>query len=116
MVTSASSLLFTATGETVFFGDVVIAVPQQWVCQGNPSQATQLEYTWDSAHIRVGPSHQLFGDNPWTQQPGGCGDPGDWIYVSDTFLLGNADVGSPGEQECEGCFSDSHGRSVSGYH
>ncbi|XP_063886379.1 calcium-activated chloride channel regulator 1-like [Scylla paramamosain] len=96
MITAASSLLFTATGGKVFFGDVVIVVPQQWACQGNPSQPTQLVYMWDSAHLRVGPSHYLFGGNPWTQQPGGCGEPGDWIYVPENFLLDNTNVGNPG--------------------
>ena len=98
MVAAASQLMFTATGNMVFFGDVVIVVPQDWVCQGIALTTNQKIYSWNSAHIRVGPSHYLFGDNPWTQQLGGCGEPGDWIYLSENFLMSNTNAGSPGEK------------------
>lgn len=108
MVEAASQLMFSATEGKVFFGDVVIVVPENWSCQGQTGPANDMVYSWDSAHLRVGPSHYLFGDNPWTQQLGGCGEPGDWIYVPDNFLLNNSNVGSPGEDaEPENCCCES---------
>lgn len=97
MVEDASQLMFSATGIMAYFGDVVIVVPKSWPCPGITFESMQLAHSWDSSHLRVGPSHYLFGDNPWTQQPGGCGEPGDFIYLPENFLLTNTDVGSPGE-------------------
>lgn len=97
MFEAASQLMFTATGSKVFFGEVVIAVPETWMCTGSTFNSSSSRiYSWDSAHLRVGPAHPVFGDNPWTQQPGGCGDPGDWIYMPEKFLLGNTSYGSQG--------------------
>lgn len=96
MVEEASQLMFSATGNKAFFRDVAIVVPESWSCPENNPAETQLVYSWDSSHLRVGPSHYLFGDNPWTQQLGGCGEPGDWIYLPENFLLAGTDIGSPG--------------------
>lgn len=97
MIEAASQLMFSATGSKVFFNEVVILVPELWACDGTSFDPITRAYTWDDAHLRVSPAHYFFGDNPWTQQPGGCGDPGDWIYVPENFLLSDTGYGSPGE-------------------
>lgn len=87
MFSAASSLMFNATGGRVYLRSVTVAVPEAWTC----AEITQdpLDYNWETAHVRVGPSHILFGDTPWTQQAGGCGDPGDFIYLSENYVLAN---------------------------
>lgn len=105
MIQSASSLLFNATGSKLFLKDVVIVVPELWPCDGEYFDSLQRAYSWDSAHLRVSPAHHLFGDNPWTQQPGVCGHPGDWIYLPENFVLSNtSSYGSPGECTVYGCY------------
>ncbi|KAK4301446.1 hypothetical protein Pmani_026402 [Petrolisthes manimaculis] len=88
MFSAASSLMFDATGSRVYFHTVTIAIPASWSC-GEVISSDLLDYNWDTAHIRVGSSHTLFTDTPWTQQPGGCGDPADFIYFSENYILGN---------------------------
>ncbi|KAK3869455.1 hypothetical protein Pcinc_025224 [Petrolisthes cinctipes] len=89
MFSAASSLMFDATGSRVYFRTVTIAIPASWSCGEVITPSDLLDYNWDTAHIRVGPSHALFTDTPWTQQSGGCGDPADFIYFSDNYVLGN---------------------------
>ncbi|XP_071515614.1 calcium-activated chloride channel regulator 2-like isoform X1 [Panulirus ornatus] len=87
VMVNASSLLFDATDNKLYFGEVFIVVPAAWKdCGEVHVNASDLGLNWDNAHIRLGPRHPVFGDNPWTQQPRGCGQPGDFIYMSDTFL------------------------------
>lgn len=94
MLTSGSSLLHAATEGRLFFGEVTIVVPEGWTCQG---VAGTTDVAWDRANLRVGPLHSVFGQNPWTQQPRGCGEPGDFMYFPESFLLENSTLGSRGK-------------------
>lgn len=94
MFTDGSTLLHSATGGNLYFGEVTIVVPEAWACQG---VAGSSNVAWDQANLRVGPVHSVFGQNPWTQQPRGCGEPGDFMYFPESFLLENSTLGSKGK-------------------
>ena len=42
--------------------------------------------TWKTADIRIGNTHPVFGNKPWTEQPRGCGMPGNYIYIPTEWL------------------------------
>ncbi|XP_063609720.1 calcium-activated chloride channel regulator 4-like [Penaeus indicus] len=93
MFTAGSELLYSATDNRLSFGEVTIVVPEAWACQ---DVVNSSNVAWDQAHFRVGPLHSVFGQNPWTQQPRGCGEPGDFMYFPEPFLLENSTLGSKG--------------------
>ncbi|KAG7163239.1 Calcium-activated chloride channel regulator 1-like 3 [Homarus americanus] len=98
MIANGSSLLFNATNNKVYFGDVTIVVPETWACDGVTDISTNsMGLGWADSHLRIGPTHVLFKDNPWTQQPRRCGQPGDFIYFSHNFILSNTSVKSSGK-------------------
>ncbi|CAL4062253.1 unnamed protein product, partial [Meganyctiphanes norvegica] len=84
MISSASELLYNATGNRLSFGEVKVVVPETWTCGGiaNSSEGIRLS----DAHVMVAPSHPVFLNNPWTQQPRGCGEQGDFIYIPEGYL------------------------------
>ncbi|XP_069953120.1 calcium-activated chloride channel regulator 2 isoform X2 [Cherax quadricarinatus] len=90
MIGYASEILYNATNNKLYFGEVTIVIP--WSCTGINIVSNSQWLGWDDAHLRLGPQDPLFKDNPWTQQPRGCGEPGDFIYFSDGFLFSNADM------------------------
>lgn len=85
MFLSGSQSLFEATGLT--FGTVSVTVPSSWTkCGSYLIQNTKGYTAWNTSTIRVGRSHPIFGEQPWTQQPRGCGLQGDFISLSSDWL------------------------------
>ncbi|XP_063876218.1 calcium-activated chloride channel regulator 1-like isoform X2 [Scylla paramamosain] len=81
----ASRLLHQVTHGTLYFEEVTILLPSTWACTSVPPKPS-VPMTWREAHIIVGPTHPVFRDAPWTQQPRGCGQEGDFIYLTETWL------------------------------
>ncbi|KAK7081460.1 hypothetical protein SK128_012870, partial [Halocaridina rubra] len=97
MINRASILLHSATESKLYFSKVTILIPENWTSCGGLAIGPESELTFKDAHIRIQESHPVFVDNPWTEQPRGCGDPGNFIYFSDAFISGaNQDLGSLG--------------------
>ncbi|UYV76184.1 hypothetical protein LAZ67_13002964 [Cordylochernes scorpioides] len=44
---------------------------------------------FDSAEVRVDQPNPNFGHDPYTLQPGGCGDPGLYVHFTPDFILGS---------------------------
>ena len=63
---------------------MLILLPQSWtgVTDTRPGQSVHEE-----AEIRVELSSPLYGDTPFTLQPGNCGEQGEFIQVSVTKIL-----------------------------
>ncbi|XP_045129842.1 mucin-22-like isoform X2 [Portunus trituberculatus] len=81
----ASRLLHQVTHGTLYFEEVTILLPSTWACSSvPPGPSTPL--TWREGHIIVGPTHPVFKDASWTQQPRGCGQEGDFIYLTEQWL------------------------------
>lgn len=87
LISSASPVLYSATEERLFFSSITILIPDNWKSCGSLEIDPNVDQlTFEDSHIRVHTPHPFFGNNPWTQQPRGCGDPGEYIYFSSDFL------------------------------
>ncbi|XP_063590890.1 calcium-activated chloride channel regulator 3A-1-like [Penaeus indicus] len=91
----ASEVLFKATHQRAFFRDVKILLPKTWT--KTPSDAVALKENFDESHIRVDVGSRIYGNQPHTEQPGGCGDPGLYIHLTPEYLVDDkeSDVWGP---------------------
>ncbi|XP_075555739.1 calcium-activated chloride channel regulator 3A-1-like [Dermacentor variabilis] len=82
---SASSLLQRATGGLVHFSSVVIAVPATWPPRPQATDAATVNL-FPTADVRVAAENPQYGDAPYTLQPRGCGERGEYIHLAPRFL------------------------------
>ncbi|KAG0434283.1 hypothetical protein HPB47_019214 [Ixodes persulcatus] len=82
----ASLFLHRATQGRVFFKDVTIAVPSTWP-RREEAEATASSL-FDGADLRVAEPNPAYGDTPYTLQPRGCGEVGEYIHITPGFLSG----------------------------
>ncbi|CAL4063688.1 unnamed protein product, partial [Meganyctiphanes norvegica] len=80
-----SELLYQTTG--LYFRSVTILIPNHWKLDMDQQQA-HTENIQEAA-IHVG-SEGIYDSQPWTVQPGGCGEPGLYIHLTPQLLLGKA--------------------------
>lgn len=86
-LTSSSSYLFSALDGRAFFGSFNIILPASWPdnCVNSSSRSLKASQGGKS-DITLTATHPIYGDSAWTQQSGGCGVPGDQIFLSDVAL------------------------------
>ncbi|XP_077546571.1 calcium-activated chloride channel regulator 1-like isoform X2 [Haemaphysalis longicornis] len=101
LFTSASSFLHRATRGLVHFGSVTIALPDTWPPRPNATATTTSLFP--GADVRVAAENPQYGDTPYTLQPRGCGERGEYIHLTPRFLaeLGGSTAdtyGSPAYQ------------------
>lgn len=83
MMTDASKFLFTATNGHLHFKSVIIALPKSW-----PLKKGMREVGED-----LSSSGKILIDDidselePFTYQPGACGEPGEYIHLSAGFVM-----------------------------
>nr|XP_054924630.1 calcium-activated chloride channel regulator 1-like isoform X2 [Dermacentor andersoni] len=81
---SASTFLHRATRGLVHFGSVTIAVPDTWPARRQAkSTAASL---FPMADVRVAAANPQYGDTPYTLQPRGCGERGEYVHLTPRFL------------------------------
>ncbi|XP_075525478.1 calcium-activated chloride channel regulator 1-like isoform X4 [Dermacentor variabilis] len=81
---SASTFLHRATRGLVHFGSVTIVIPDTWPArQEAKSSATNL---FPVADVRVAAENPQYGDTPYTLQPRGCGERGEYVHLTPRFL------------------------------
>lgn len=75
-------------------GSVAVLLPSHWPdsCVPTPGIVPQPSQG-EVADIKVGPSHPVYFDTIWTQQSRGCGESGDFIYISEKLLRQPLDLG-----------------------
>ncbi|XP_076809993.1 calcium-activated chloride channel regulator 3A-1-like [Clavelina lepadiformis] len=88
IMTDASSVLFKATDNRAYFGEITILVPEKWTT-GTYKAARNESY--GKAGILVASANPKHGDEPYTMQYGECGEPGEYIHITPDFIL-NDDV------------------------
>ncbi|UYV76178.1 hypothetical protein LAZ67_13002946 [Cordylochernes scorpioides] len=101
MFTNASAFLYKATKHQVFFREVIISLPRTW--SSKPEYSPAAGDMFDSAEVRVDQPNPNFGNDPYTLQPGGCGDPGLYVHFTPDFILGSynqtmGNIGTAGRQ------------------
>lgn len=84
LFTSASSFLHRATGGRVHFSSVTIAVPDTWSVR--PRAAVTAANMFPGADVRVATENPQYRDTPYTLQPRGCGERGEYIHLTPRFL------------------------------
>ncbi|XP_042884897.1 calcium-activated chloride channel regulator 4A-like [Penaeus japonicus] len=91
----ASEVLFKATNQRAFFRDVKILLPSSWT--NTPYDQVALNENFDESDIRVDVGTAVYRNQPHTEQPGGCGDPGLYIHLTPKYLISDneADVWGP---------------------
>ncbi|UYV76172.1 hypothetical protein LAZ67_13002935, partial [Cordylochernes scorpioides] len=87
MFTNASAFLYKATKNQVFFRQVIISLPRTW--SSKPEYSPAAGDMFQNAEVRVDQPNPNFGHDPYTLQPGGCGDPGLYVHFTPDFILGS---------------------------
>ncbi|XP_076035026.1 calcium-activated chloride channel regulator 1-like [Oratosquilla oratoria] len=95
LMTDASTLLQNATQDKVYFQSVTVVLPIGWQCPDISVSLPQSGESWAMATVKVGSKHPIFKNNPWTRQPRGCRQEGDFIYISEDFITSNMDQYGP---------------------
>nr|XP_003479100.1 calcium-activated chloride channel regulator 1-like [Cavia porcellus] len=87
MVTEASTYLFYATKRRVYFRNVSILIPMTWKSKSKYLMPKQESY--EQADVIVADPHPTYSSDPYTLQYGQCGDKGQYIHFTPSFLLTN---------------------------
>lgn len=83
-IRETSTALFTATRKRAYFRDVKILLPKTWT--NTPYDEAALNENFEDSEIRVDARNVVYGDQPYTDQPGGCGVPGRYIHLTPEYL------------------------------
>ncbi|XP_049275847.1 calcium-activated chloride channel regulator 1-like [Rhipicephalus sanguineus] len=81
---SASTFLHRATRGLVHFGSVTIAIPDTW--PAGPGALNTTANMFPVADLRVAAENPQYGDTPYTLQPRGCGERGEYVHLTPRFL------------------------------
>ncbi|XP_035665433.1 calcium-activated chloride channel regulator 1-like [Branchiostoma floridae] len=81
----ASQDLYVATNNRTFFKEVKILIPNTWTKK--PEYLPAGTKTFERANVRVDRPNPLYVDNPYVQQKGGCGEPGDYMHLTPKYVL-----------------------------
>lgn len=84
LLRKSSAFLYEATDRRARFVEFEVVIPKTWSDKDHYESIAGLSF--DQAHIRVVPTDQKTGDQPYTHQPRGCGQPGEYIVLTDAFL------------------------------
>ncbi|XP_063885681.1 calcium-activated chloride channel regulator 1-like [Scylla paramamosain] len=83
-VKETSQALFKATDNKLYFKKVKILVPSTW--KGVAVDQPASNEAFEDSHMRVDLRNPVYGDQVYTVQPGGCGDPGRYIHITSKYL------------------------------
>ncbi|XP_053549661.1 calcium-activated chloride channel regulator 1-like [Bombina bombina] len=85
MVNEASNYLYKATQQRLFIRKVKILIPTTWSKLSNYTKPKTE--TYDKADIIIANPFLKYGDEPYTLQYGGCGEPGKYIHLTPAFMV-----------------------------
>ncbi|XP_067930959.1 calcium-activated chloride channel regulator 1-like [Watersipora subatra] len=83
--TGASEVLRIATENRLYFKNFTIVVPENWTHSSDWMEPEEEE-TVTRARIIVAEANLAYGNEPYTLQPGGCGQEGDFIHFTSEYL------------------------------
>ncbi|XP_033120354.1 calcium-activated chloride channel regulator 1-like isoform X2 [Anneissia japonica] len=83
--TSASEKLLNATNKRAYWRSISILVPKSW--QHKPEYEAVTSESFDRANVVIDFENPRWGDNPYTKQLGGCGEPGEYIHLTPNYIL-----------------------------
>ncbi|KAM3915691.1 calcium-activated chloride channel regulator 1-like [Leptodactylus fuscus] len=83
MMKEATGFLFDATGKRLYIRNVKILVPKTWSANDYAKPKTE---TYAKADIIITNPSLKYGDDPYTQQYGRCGEGGQFIHLTPNFI------------------------------
>ncbi|XP_067930952.1 calcium-activated chloride channel regulator 4-like [Watersipora subatra] len=89
--TEASNILLAATHNRHYFKSLTILVPETWKPNSAWSEPKEKE-TMARARVVVARPNLAYGNEPYTRQPGSCGQEGDFIHFTPEYLTQNLNV------------------------
>ncbi|XP_013774757.1 epithelial chloride channel protein-like [Limulus polyphemus] len=84
LFTKASSYLNTTTNGQAYFKEIIIAIPSTW--ENKPQYEDVLKNYFPSADVRIDHPNPYHENDPYTLQPGGCGEHGQYIHITPHFV------------------------------
>ncbi|XP_075247263.1 uncharacterized protein LOC142340535 isoform X34 [Convolutriloba macropyga] len=92
-----SDNLFNSTKRRAYLNQITVALPPTWdhFNFSNISSTTEFptatsKQTIEWANIIVGGQNPSYSDAPYTRQTGECGEPGDYIHLTEKFVTDSA--------------------------
>ena len=85
LLAQGSSELFYATEGLAYIDSVNILLPSTWTNKYDASVSSQ--YFYEDGDIRINTPNPLHVDNPYTVQPGGCGERSKYIHLTPEFIF-----------------------------
>ena len=87
-MSAASARLYAATNQRAAFGDVTLVLPDAWPdnCADGGRPEVTLTGSYPTSDLRLSVPHPVYGSEPWTQQPGLCGQPGSFVQMAAGYL------------------------------
>ncbi|XP_070569998.1 calcium-activated chloride channel regulator 4A-like [Ptychodera flava] len=82
--TRASAHLHIATHQWTYFQNVTILIPKTW--SNNLTEANATTERFDIANFVIDQPNPEYGDNPYTRQTRGCGEPGDFVHFTERWV------------------------------
>ena len=77
--------MFDDTERGFLLQNITITVPSNWDTS-DCGDRTFVPSVPKNPDVRIGPSHPVYKNRPWTQQSKGCGERGDYISLSDAYF------------------------------
>ena len=84
LLRKSSAFLYRATEGRARFVEIEVIIPETWSRKDDYESVAGSYY--ERAHVRIAPTDPITGDEPYTSQPRGCGEPGEYIRLTDAFL------------------------------
>lgn len=79
-LTAASQFLFSALDGRAHFGNVIVMLPTEWPNHCAPQNRSVESSRGERPDVTLTRAHPVHGEAMWTQQAGGCGEPGEQMY------------------------------------
>ena len=83
-ISRGSSELFVATEGYAYIKSVTIVLPSTW--KNHYGGQISSAFVYEDGDLRVNSPNPLYLDTPYTLQPRGCGEHGEYIHLTPDFL------------------------------
>ncbi|CAG2166360.1 unnamed protein product [Oppiella nova] len=84
LLRKSSAFLYKATEGRARFVEFEVILPETWSKKDGYESIAGSHFL--SSHIRIAPTDKVKSDEPYTYQPRGCGQPGEYIQLTDGFV------------------------------
>ena len=84
LLRKSSAFLYRATEGRARFVEIEVILPETWSRKDQYESVAGSHY--DSSHVRIAPTNPTTDNEPYTSQPRGCGEPGEYIRLTDAFI------------------------------